>query len=67
MASRLASRLKGSSKKSPGASQPSTPTQSQSNMNVIKEDEPSIDEVLTGPDIESLRINEQVLKKVSSY
>ncbi len=65
MASRLASRLKGSSKKSPGPSQPSTPTHSQSNMNVTKHEEPSIDEVLTGPDIESLRIDEEVLKKVS--
>ena len=65
MASRLASRLKPhSNKKSPGTSRSNTPTQSQSSVNPKPQEDPSIDEVLTGPDIESLRIKEKDFEKV---
>lgn len=68
MASRLASRLKpgSSNKKSPVPSQPGTPTHSQTSVSATgkQEDPPSIDDVLTGPDIESLRVDVDELKKV---
>ena len=64
MASRLASRLKPSGKKSPGTSRSNTPTHSQSNIAAKQEEIPSIDDVLTGPEIQSLRVSEDELKKL---
>ena len=68
MTSRLGHKSKSSAskKKSPGTSRSNTPTHSQSIMGGEKnqEEQPSIDDVLTGEDIEKLRIKEEDLEKV---
>ena len=60
------SKSSASKKKSPGTSRSNTPTNSQSIMGGEKnqEEQLSIDDVLTGEDIEKLRIKEEDLKKV---
>ena len=63
MASKLGMKLK-AKKKGLGDSRSNTPNESTASMNDTKV-QPTIDEVLTGDDIEALRIKEEDLSKVT--